>query len=240
MEVFAIAALTVLASAVGTIAGFGMSAIMIPVLALFFPFSVVLLLVGVIHWVASLWKTLVFRKGLRPQITLRFGIPAAVASALGAFIVFAVSEEVLFRAFGGFLVGYVLFLYLKPGFIIPRNPATLMAGGALSGFSSGALGIGGSIRSAFLSAYKLPRSSYLVATGVTGLLIDTGRIVIYTTQGVNLSPKLFVGMLVFIPATLVGTLLGKKLVLKVSEAHFRGVVAGFLFVAGLYFIVLPW
>jgi uncharacterized membrane protein YfcA len=239
MEIIFIAILTIVASAVGTVAGFGMSAIMISMLVLFLPFSIVLLLVGVIHWVASLWKALFFRKGRRPKITWSFGVPAAVGSFLGASLVFTFSAEILSMILGVFLVLYVLFLYFKPNFRIPRSRLNLFTGGALSGFFSGILGIGGSIRSAFLSAYNLPRSSYLMATGVTGLAIDTTRIATYISQGITLSPKLLLGVLVFIPATLFGTVIGKKMVMQVSENRFREVVALFLLIVGLRLIFFP-
>jgi uncharacterized protein len=60
MDIVLIAVLTLLASTVGTMTGFGTSTIMVPVLASFLALPQVLLLVGVIHWFGNLWKMLLF------------------------------------------------------------------------------------------------------------------------------------------------------------------------------------
>lgn len=50
MELTALIALTLIASCIGTMTGFGTSTIMVPVLSLFLPLPLVLLFAGIIHW----------------------------------------------------------------------------------------------------------------------------------------------------------------------------------------------
>ena len=50
MEIVLLVLLTFFASIIGTLAGFGTSTIMVPILSLFYPFSLVLFFVGIIHW----------------------------------------------------------------------------------------------------------------------------------------------------------------------------------------------
>ena len=72
MDIALIAALTLIASAVGTLTGFGTSTIMVPILASFLPVPQVLLLVGIIHWFGDIWKMLLFRIGVRWRLIFLF------------------------------------------------------------------------------------------------------------------------------------------------------------------------
>ena len=64
VEVLLIALLTLAASAVGTVTGFGTSTIMVPVLLFYYPMPQVLLLVGIVHLAGNLWRMLFFPTGL--------------------------------------------------------------------------------------------------------------------------------------------------------------------------------
>ena len=56
-------------------------------------------------------------------------------------MVFAVSEDFLLRILGGFLLTYMIFLYLKPRFKLAKTDTNAVVGGALSGFFAGILGV---------------------------------------------------------------------------------------------------
>ena len=60
IEIVSVALLTILASGVGTLTGFGTSTILVPVLVFVFPLPQTLLLVGVIHWFGNVWKVWLF------------------------------------------------------------------------------------------------------------------------------------------------------------------------------------
>jgi hypothetical protein len=56
MDIALIALVTLIASAVGTLTGFGSSTIMVPARVLFDPLPQTLLLVGIVHWFGDIWK----------------------------------------------------------------------------------------------------------------------------------------------------------------------------------------
>ncbi len=56
LDIIYIALLTMLASIIGTLAGFGISTIMVLILLTIFPLSQTLLLAGIIHWFNDVWK----------------------------------------------------------------------------------------------------------------------------------------------------------------------------------------
>ena len=86
MDLPLIGALTLVASAVGTLTGFGTSSIMVPVLVSFYPLPQTLFPVGIIHWFGDIWKMLLFRSGVRWRLVLLFGGAGIVATVLGGLV----------------------------------------------------------------------------------------------------------------------------------------------------------
>lgn len=239
MEIVYIALLTILAGGVGTLTGFGTSTIMVPILLFFLPLPQVLLLVGVIHWFGDVWKIVFFKKGFNWKLVLTFGIAGVATSYLGASIVFSVSETLLSRILGGFLIAYVLFLFLKPKFKIPKNTVTAISGGGLSGFFAGIFGVGGAVRGVFLSAFDLPKAVYISTAGAIALFIDTTRIATYLINDVTLERHLLWGFLLFIPASFIGAAVAKKIVDRIPQNKFRILIAVFLALVGVKFLLFP-
>lgn len=237
MEIIYIALLTVLASGVGTLTGFGTSTIMVPILLFFLPLPQTLLLVGVIHWFGDIWKIVFFKKGFNWKLILTFGIAGITASYLGASIVFSVSEKLLSQILGGFLIAYVIFLFLKPTFKIPKNTVTAVSGGGLSGFFAGIFGVGGAVRGVFLSAFDLPKAVYISTAGAIALFIDSTRIATYLLNNAALELQFLWGFLLFIPASFIGAGAAKKIVDRIPQNKFRIVIAVFLLLAGIKFLL---
>ena len=239
MEVVLILIVVYVASLIGTLTGFGLSTLMIPVLVLFYPMPETLLFVGTIHWVNDLWKLLLFRQGIRWPLILSFGIPGVVATILAARLLFSIPGAMLARILGVFLIAYVIFLLTKSAFRVRQSTVTGAIGGALSGFFAGMFGMGGAIRSLFLTAFNLPKAVYLATAGAIAIAIDTPRLGTYVWQGARLEPLLLWGMLLFVPASFLGANASKRLVDKIPGRHFRKVIAVFLFIVGAKLLIHP-
>ena len=138
-----LATFTFLAAIVGTVSGFGISTIMIPVMTLFYPLSTVLLFVAIIHFCGDIWKIVFFKKGANWKLIAVFGIPGIIMSYLGASITLTVSSIFLKKLLGIFLMLYVVYLFMKQKWKIPRTNISSIAGGSLSGFFAGIFGVGG-------------------------------------------------------------------------------------------------
>lgn len=240
MEILTISVLTFLASILGTISGFGISTIMVPIVLLFLPFGETLLFVGVVHWFGDIWKMVLFRKGFSWKIILFFGIPGIITSFLGAYLTFSIPEAFLTRAVGILIVSYVLFIFIKPSFKIKPNPSAALTGGALSGFLGGLTGVGGgAIRSVFLTAFNLEKEVYIFTSGAIGLAIDASRILTYFGGGTRINSNLTFGLLFFIPASFLGAKIAKVIVDKIPKDKFRMVIALFLLALGVKFAIWP-
>ncbi len=239
IDILGIAVLTLIAATVGTVSGFGTSTIMIPVLALFLPPAQAIFLVAVIHWFGDVWKVGLFREGFDLHLIGLFGLTGLVASYLGATISLGASESILLRLLGVFLVVYAIFLLLETRFKVPASGFTALSGGALSGFFAGLFGIGGAIRSLFLTAFDLPKAVYIATIGAIGVMVDSTRIITYVAGGLRLPSHWLWGLLVFVPVSFLGAKIGKRLVDRIPQSFFRRVVAVFLITAGLKLLLFP-
>ncbi|MCP6719405.1 MAG: sulfite exporter TauE/SafE family protein [Patescibacteria group bacterium] len=237
MEIIYIALLVLFASLIGTMTGFGTSTIMVPVLSIFFPFSQTLLFVGIIHWFGNVWKITLFKRGLNWKIILGFGIPGIVASYIGASLSLQLPEEMIKGILGGFLLAYTVFLFLQSRFRLQRGIMNMIEGGTLSGFFAGIFGVGGAVRSVFLSAFDLPKAVYISTAGAIALFIDTTRLITYVKGGTQLEPLFFWGMIVFIPISLLGAKIAQKIVNRIPQKYFRLFIGVFLAIIGIYFLL---
>jgi uncharacterized membrane protein YfcA len=238
MEIIYITILTFFAGMVGTMTGFGTSTIMVPVFLLFYSLPQTLLFVGIIHWFGDLWKILLFKKGLNWKLILGFGLSGIVASFIGAYLTFEISEQILKKVLGGFLLAYVIFLFFKPDFKLDKNKKNMITGGALSGFFAGIFGVGGAVRATFLTAFNLPKAMYIATAGSIALLIDTTRIITYLNGGERLESVLLWGMLVFIPVSFLSAKIAKRIISYIPQKSFRLFITIFLALIGLYFLIL--
>ena len=239
MEILAIVLLTLVASTVGTMTGFGTSTLMIPVLVSFFPPAQAIFLVAIIHWFGDIWKVALFRKGFDLRLFAVFGVVGLATSYLGAAISLGADEQMLLRLLGAFLAVYAVFLIARSKFRMPPGGVTAISGGALSGFFAGLFGIGGAIRGVFLSAFDLPKATYIATAGAIGILVDSTRIVAYLRGGTTLPRELLWGLLLFIPASFIGAKVAKRVVERIPQERFRTIIAVALLAVGFKLLLFP-
>jgi uncharacterized membrane protein YfcA len=240
MEIVFLSGVVFIASAIGTLTGFGVSTVMIPVALLFYPLPQALMFVGIIHWFGNIWKLVLFRQSIQWKLILCFGVPGIGASFFGALLVSKAPEILLSRLLGTFIIIYVIYLFVNPRFKVKESNLSAVCGGALSGFSAGIFGVGGAVRSLFLSAFNLPKAVFIATAGAIALAIDTTRLATYYFfDGIRLERLLLIGMLIFIPVSFLGARVAKHFVDRIPQNYFRTVVAVFLFLIAVKLIILP-
>lgn len=237
IEIILITTLTSFSSMICSITGFGTTTIALPILLLFYPIHESILFMAIIHWIENIWRLILFRKGFNLKIILQVGIPAVVAAIIGAHTSIEMSEYILAKILGTFLLLYAIFFVLKPKYKLPQNLLTTGIGGISSGFFAGIIGLGGAIRSAFLNAFGLTSICYLFSTNAISLLIDTARVPIYLSNGSILDYAFLWAIILFIPFSFLGTILARKIVLKISMDVFRIIVTIFLGLSGIKFLL---
>jgi len=239
-----IAFVTLLANTIGILSGFATGTLLMPVLLFFLPFESALLLSTIIVVFHNVWKVIFFYKNINWRMVVYFGLPGMLSTFIGAtFVSELINNDwaaVLQALLGVFLVGYVLFLFIFPTFkIIPDKKMSLFGGG-LQGFFAGIFGIKGPLRTVFLIAYDLPKKEYLGTIGAISIFVDSTRLITYFWQGLQLDNWLLKGLLVWIPASFIGAKIAVHYVYLIPQKHFRGVVAMFLLIVGLFLLFFPY
>jgi uncharacterized protein len=237
MEHLYIFGLTLLASIFGTVTGFGTSTILVPLLGVQFPLAQTLLFVGVIHWFGDIWKMMLFKRGASWKLIILFGIAGIAVSFMSARLAGIFPEDTLKRMLGGFLLTYVIFVWLNPRWKLPKTDSNALIGGGLSGFFAGLFGAGGAIRTTFLSAYNLDKSIFIFTSGAIGLLIDGARIVGYVTGGIRLSEYKVTTLIIAVCISLAGAYIAKLIVNKISQEKFRMAIAIALSTVGVRYLL---
>ncbi len=224
-----ISLLSIVSGIIGTVSGFGMGTVMTTVLIYFLPFSHIILLVGILHWFHGLWKLLFFRSGFNWPLILKFGIPSMIMTIVGASLAAESYQRMLAMLFSLFLIAYVCYLFCGPTVRIKANWRSALIGGGISGFFAGIFGVRGAVRSAFLTAYDLPKDVYLNLAGTVGILTDTTRVITYMMRGIELSASLWYGLIFFVPASFLGVYIGQHIVDRIPQQYFQHVIAASLF-----------
>lgn len=233
MEIALISLIVIVASFVGTVTGFGIATILLPVLLLFYPLPVSLLISGAVHIFNDIWHIALFKEGIRWKLIFEFGIPAFLASIVGARLVFDIPEGIAEMVLGTFFMGYIIFLLIHSNLKVKHKAWTAGVGGAVSGFFIGIFGVGGEIRAAFLSAFNLPKRVYIATIGAIALVGDIARVGTYVYEGTRLSEALLWGLLVFAAVAFVGTKIARRVMDKIPQAYFRSIILGFLFIISI-------
>lgn len=208
-------------SIVAFIAGFGVATIMMPLLVMFMPPSQAVLFVSILDVMVSLWRVVLNIGHVRWNLVLSFGIPCLLLSALGAVLFSSMTIPIFNRALGVVTIGYVLLAHYQSRLRLRATQSTLITGGACYGFFAGAFGSGGSIRALVLTAFSLPRLTYIATNGFVGFFAGMMRIPIYVLHGASLPLALWGTLGVCCVLSFIGAKVGECIVRHVSAQQFQ-------------------
>lgn len=245
MEIVIIS-ITAFATAILTFfSGFGLGTILTPVFILFFPVELAIALTGIVHFFNNIFKLILVGKNANKDILLRFGIPAVIASFLGALVLLNITNSTpLFSyvAYGKnfevyplkFTISILLILFASMDLIPYFNKLQfgkdkLLLGGILSGFFGGLSGNQGALRSAFLIKAGLSKEAFVGTAVVISTFVDFTRLGVYATQLEK--SGLMDNLELVIWATLSaisGAYLGNKLLKKVTIGFLQAFTATLL------------
>lgn len=237
-----VACVAFVASALTFISGFGLGTLLMPVFALFMPIERAVAATGVVHFLNGVFKFTLVGRRADWRVVARFGVPALVASLLGAWwLVHLASQPPLFSwtlgtrvlhvttarlLIGALLLVFVLVEWVPRWKALTFPPALMPLGGILSGLAGGVSGMQGALRSAFLARAGLSRDAF-IATGVAiACLIDISRLGVYArglqAHGAALDRRL---LLVAVAAAFAGALVGRRYLERLTMEAVRHVVA---------------
>ncbi|MCA1945611.1 MAG: sulfite exporter TauE/SafE family protein [Desulfovibrio sp.] len=195
MEYLIICLASLAVSGLTLFSGFGLGTVLTPVMAIFFPVETAVALTAVVHFANNCFKLAMFGKAADWKVTLRFGIPALLASLAGAWVLVRVAHLapwVEYSMLGqtmavtpvkllvGALIAFFALRELRPqGSRTVYSAAWLPVGGLVSGFFGGLSGNQGAFRSAFLLGAGLHKEAFIATGVVLACVVDVSRLAVY-------------------------------------------------------------
>jgi uncharacterized protein len=236
-----------IASGLTFFSGFGLGTLLLPAFALFFPAEHAVALTAVVHFLNGLFKLGLVARYANLGIVLRFGVPAILASLLGAALLVwlsGIAPLATYRILGReaqvtpvkVVVGGLLLLFGLVDLLphtegLSFSPRYLPLGGALSGFFGGLSGMQGALRSAFLMRTNLPKEAFIATGVVVAALVDVSRLGVYfralAREHAHIDYTLLAGAVL---AAFAGAVAGNRWLRTMTMHGVRRIVAAMLLV----------
>lgn len=218
------------------VAGFGSGLIAIPLLTLMFPLTLVVPLMVVLDYVASLSHGLSNRKEIRWKEILPM-IPFSMLGVVIALFFMSKSDAVLLtHALGVFIILFAL--YTLSGYS-PKSGASRLWGGivGLSGGLIGTLfGTGGPLYVTYLKARGLDKGAFRTTLAVTFLMDGAGRLVGFASSGFFTYEYLKL-LAMTLPVMAVFLYIGGHIHTKLTHAQFQRGISVLLIFSGVVLLL---
>lgn len=229
-------AAAVVAGGVASVTGFGVGSLLTPVLSFAVGAKVAIALTSIPHLIATAMRLWMLRTHVDKKILFQFGLTSAVGGLVGALLHSVLKTPSITIAFGcillfsGFMGATGFSERLRFGGI-----GAWIAGG-ISGFLGGLVGNQGSIRSAALLGFDIPKIAFVATATATALIVDGARMPVYFVSQFPDVVKSWVLICITVAGAIIGTLAGAKILRNINESTFRKVVSAFIFVLGAFML----
>ena len=224
LQYVSLISITLLTSVITLFTGFGVGTIMMPVMALFFDVKVAIFLAAIVHFFNNISRILLYRRNLRRDILRRFGIVSVAGAFLGSFAQLYIQSAWLKSGVGVFLTLFALASLLPFPIRWKFPPVVDLAGGFLSGLIGGLIGNQGAIRSLYLLNYRLDKQELIASAAMIAVVIDATRIPVYAVSNYGYLRENLMLMLLVVFAAIAGTVIGGRILPKVSYEFFRRII----------------
>ena len=230
-------AVAVIAGMVAAVAGFGIGSLLTPTLALHTGTKVAVAAIAIPHFVGTLQRYWILRSHVDRHVLVGFGLTSAAGGLPGALLLVWLSSRVLAIVFGVLLIAAAIAEFTGWMAKVRWSRRFAWFAGALSGTFGGLVGNQGSIRSAAMLGFAVPKESFVATATAIGLFVDGARLPVYLiTQWrdiLDVWPLLLIAAL----GVVAGTVLGTRLLARIPQRVFRRVIAVLLLALGIYMIV---
>lgn len=224
LQYVSLISVTLLTSVITLFTGFGVGTIMMPVMALFFDIKVAIFLAAIVHFFNNISRILLYRRDLRRDILRRFGVVSIAGAFIGSFAQLYIQSVKLKTGVGIFLSLFALVSLLPFPIRWKFPPAVDVAGGFLSGLIGGLIGNQGAIRSLYLLNYRLDKQELIASAAMIAVVVDATRIPVYAVSNYGYLRENLMLMMLVVFAAIAGTVIGGRILPKVSYEFFRRII----------------
>jgi hypothetical protein len=224
-------------SVVGGVAGFGAGVILLPLVAWVLGVRAVAPVLTVTMLLGNLSRIWWSRHEVDRAVVLRFLLGAVPATAVGAALYVGAPGEWLRWIIGGFLIAAVPLRRLLLSRYYRMRLAHFPALGGAIGVLSAIVVTTGPVMTPFFLAYGLRRGAFIATEAVCVLGMHLTRTVAFARYALLSWDTVVIGAV--LGATMfLGAWVGRRLLDRMSETAFLGIIEGLLVLMGLQFLLL--
>ena len=234
---FVVALVGFFAGIVAAISGFGIGSLLTPTFALQAGTKAAVAAVAIPHLVGTLQRFWILRSHVDRRRLVAFGITSAAGGLAGALAHVWLSSRFLTVIFGVLLI--LAAIAEATGWMakVRWSRRTAWIAGALSGAFGGLVGNQGSIRSAAMLGFDVPKEAFVATATAIGLFVDGARLPVYlATQWDEIAAQ-WPSLIAATVGVCIGTAIGARLLPRIPRTVFRRIVALLLFALGIYMLM---
>lgn len=232
----ALTAVALLAGAVASVVGFGIGSLLTPLLAVRVGTRLAVAAISIPHFLATALRFWRLRHHVDRHVLVSFGITSAAGGLAGALLHNLANSRALAVVFGLLLIFVGVSELSGLSRRMRFHGAVAWVAGAVSGLFGGMVGNQGGIRSAALLGFDVRKEAFVATATAIGLVVDLARMPVYFATQAGEIASIWPLVALAAAGALVGTLLGEKVLRRIPERVFRGVVAVVLLALGVFMV----
>ena len=227
----------VLAGGIAAVAGFGIGSVLTPVLALETGTRLAVAAVAIPHVIGTAQRLWLLRAHVDRRVLVGFGVTSAAGGLAGALLQSELAGREITIVFGLTLLATGIAELTGWMRRVHWGRRAAWVAGLVSGLLGGLVGNQGSVRSASLLGFDVPKESFVATATAIALLVDAARVPVYlATQGgaiLAIWPLLVVAT----AGVVVGTIVGTRVLGRIDEQTFHRTVGVALVALGIWMVV---
>ena len=240
LELILLAGTGLFSAFLGSVAGTGGSAVLLPVLVLYFGIHQAVPIITIANLSANLSRAWLNRGEIDRSVVGWFVLGTLPAVLLGTYLFTITPPGPLTRLLGAFLIAAVIWRRwrsrLRPRPPGRHNPRWFFPLGAGFGFLAGlVIGIG-PLMAPFFLAYGLMRGAFIGTDALATVFMQFAKLGVFGSPDF-LHPRVLAHGLGLIPLMIGGAWLGKRAMDRMPERFFAALIEATLLVAGTNFLL---
>jgi uncharacterized membrane protein YfcA len=232
----ALTAVALLAGGVASVVGFGIGSLLTPLLAVRVGTRLAVAAISIPHFLATALRFWRLRHYVDRRVLVSFGITSAAGGLAGALLHNLANSRALAIVFGLLLIFVGVSELTGLSRRMRFHGAVAWIAGGVSGLFGGMVGNQGGIRSAALLGFDVKKEAFVATATAIGLVVDIARMPVYFATQAREIVEIWPLVVLAAAGTLIGTLLGERVLRRIPERVFRGVVAVVLLALGGYMV----
>lgn len=215
--------------------GFGGGMVLLPTITYFYGIEVAVPVSTIAQMLSNLFKVGMGWREINWKAVGRFLILAVPFTALGAFGFAKVPKGPMTIVLSSFLIVFAV-MKIMGKMQLPHKPMTMIAGGGVTGFINGLLGISGPLSSAVFLTLELAPVSYIASEATAAAVMHIVKAIVYGKLNL-MSGNIFLSGLMIGCAMMLGNFIAMRCIRNVNKKLYQKIVAGVMIAASLWLII---